>query len=111
MAANVTGAQDLAGTLKPAQEQTAERIDGIVALIMAIGRALVATTSPSPSTPCSFCERRSMPHTWDTELQAMTGLGPFCPVAPRIRAVAAGAAGAGFRPNPVRRASSERCAA
>ena len=27
---------------KPAQEQTAERIDGIVALIMAIGRAMVA---------------------------------------------------------------------
>jgi phage terminase large subunit-like protein len=33
---------------KPAQEQTAERIDGIVALIMAIGRALVVQEQPQP---------------------------------------------------------------
>jgi hypothetical protein len=33
---------------KPAQEQTAERIDGIVALIMAIGRAMVAQEQPQP---------------------------------------------------------------
>jgi hypothetical protein len=38
----------------------------------------------------------------------MTGLGPFCPVAPRIRAVAAGAAGVGFRPNPVRQLGTLR---
>jgi phage terminase large subunit-like protein len=48
MASNVAGAQDLAGTLKPAQEQTAERIDGIVALIMVNGRALVAQEEPQP---------------------------------------------------------------
>jgi hypothetical protein len=53
---NVAGAQDLSGTSKPAQEPTAERIDGIVALIMAIGRALVAQESRSPSIPCSFCD-------------------------------------------------------
>jgi phage terminase large subunit-like protein len=45
---NVAGAQDLSGTLKPAQEQTAESIDGIVALIMAIGRAMVAQEEPQP---------------------------------------------------------------
>jgi phage terminase large subunit-like protein len=33
---------------KPAQEQTAERIDGIVATIMAIGRAMVAQEEPQP---------------------------------------------------------------
>jgi hypothetical protein len=31
-----------AGNLKPAKDKSTERIDGIVALIMAIGRALVA---------------------------------------------------------------------
>jgi phage terminase large subunit-like protein len=35
-------AQDPAGNLKPAKDKSTERIDGIVALIMAIGRALVA---------------------------------------------------------------------
>jgi hypothetical protein len=40
MAANVAVAQDPAGNLKPAKDKSTERIDGIVALIMAIGRAL-----------------------------------------------------------------------
>ena len=31
--------QDPAGNLKPAKDKSTERIDGIVALIMAIGRA------------------------------------------------------------------------
>jgi Phage Terminase/Phage terminase large subunit (GpA) len=42
MAANVAVAQDPAGNLKPAKDKSTERIDGIVALIMAIGRAMVA---------------------------------------------------------------------
>ena len=42
MAANVAVAQDPAGNLKPAKDKTTERIDSIVALIMAIGRAMVA---------------------------------------------------------------------
>jgi phage terminase large subunit-like protein len=42
MAANVAVAQDPAGNLKPAKDKSTERIDGIVAAIMAIGRAMVA---------------------------------------------------------------------
>jgi len=34
-------AQDPAGNLKPAKDKSTERIDGIVALIVAIGRAMV----------------------------------------------------------------------
>jgi hypothetical protein len=41
MAANVAVAQDPAGNLKPAKDKSTERIDGIVALMMAIGRAIV----------------------------------------------------------------------
>ena len=49
MAANVAVAQDPAGNLKPAKDKSTERIDGIVALIMAIGRALVVQEEPPPS--------------------------------------------------------------
>jgi phage terminase large subunit-like protein len=49
MAANVAVAQDPAGNLKPAKDKSTERIDGIVALIMAIGRALVVQKEPQPS--------------------------------------------------------------
>jgi Phage Terminase len=48
MAANVAVAQDPAGNLKPARDKTTERIDGIVALIMGIGRAMVAQEEPQP---------------------------------------------------------------
>ena len=48
MAANVAVAQDPAGNLKPAKDKSTERIDGIVALIMAIGRAMVAQDEPQP---------------------------------------------------------------
>ena len=48
MAANVAVAQDPAGNLKPAKDKSTERIDGIVALIMAIGRAMVAQEAPQP---------------------------------------------------------------
>ena len=46
MAANVAVAQDPAGNLKPAKDKSTERIDGIVATIMAIGRAMVAQEEP-----------------------------------------------------------------
>jgi len=48
MAANVAVAQDPAGNLKPAKDKSTERIDGIVAAIMAIGRAMVAQDEPQP---------------------------------------------------------------
>ena len=41
MAANVMAAQDPAGNIKPDKAKSKERIDGIVALIMALGRAIV----------------------------------------------------------------------
>jgi phage terminase large subunit-like protein len=47
MAANVAVAQDPAGNLKPAKDKSTERIDGIVALIMAIGRAILAHDRPA----------------------------------------------------------------
>jgi phage terminase large subunit-like protein len=37
-----------AGNLKPARDKSTERIDGIVAAIMAIGRAMVAQDEPQP---------------------------------------------------------------
>jgi phage terminase large subunit-like protein len=41
MASNVACEQDAAGNIKPSKAESTERIDGIVALIMALGRALV----------------------------------------------------------------------
>ena len=41
-------AQDPAGNLKPAKDKSTERIDGIVATIMAIGRAMVAQEEQQP---------------------------------------------------------------
>jgi phage terminase large subunit-like protein len=49
MAANVAIAQDPAGTLKPAKDKSTGRIDGIVAIVMAIGRAMVVQEEPQPS--------------------------------------------------------------
>jgi phage terminase large subunit-like protein len=48
-ASNVTVSTDPAGNLKPDKQRSTERIDGIVALIMAIGRASVAAPSASGS--------------------------------------------------------------
>jgi hypothetical protein len=45
MAANVAVAQDPAGNLKPAKDKSTERI-GIVAPIMAKGRAMLAQEEP-----------------------------------------------------------------
>ena len=44
----LTVAKDPAGNLKPAKDKSTERIDGIVATIMAIGRAMVAQEEPQP---------------------------------------------------------------
>ena len=49
MASNAAVAQDPAGNLKPAKDKSTERIDGIVALIMALGRAIVAQEQPQPA--------------------------------------------------------------
>ena len=49
MASNVTVRQDPAGNLKPDKAKSTEKIDGIVALCMAIGRASVAKPAPAPA--------------------------------------------------------------
>lgn len=47
-AANVAVEQDAAGNIKPSKKKSTERIDGIVALVMATGLAIVAqATAPS----------------------------------------------------------------
>lgn len=45
MASNVTVRSDPAGNLKPDKEKSIEKIDGIVALVMALGRAIVHRTT------------------------------------------------------------------
>jgi phage terminase large subunit-like protein len=45
MAANVAIDQDAAGNIKPSKKVSTERIDGIVAAVMAVGRA--ATAEPA----------------------------------------------------------------
>ena len=42
-------ARDPAGNLRPAKDKSTERIDGIVALIMAVGRAMLPTEQPPRS--------------------------------------------------------------
>lgn len=44
-AANVAAEQDAAGNVKPSKKKSTERIDGIAALLNALGRAMVATES------------------------------------------------------------------
>jgi phage terminase large subunit-like protein len=46
--APVAVSQHPISTVKPAKDKSTERIDGIVALIMAIGRAMVAQEEPQP---------------------------------------------------------------
>ena len=41
MAGNAAVSQDAAGNLKPDKEKSSDKIDGVVAVIMAIGRATV----------------------------------------------------------------------
>ena len=47
-AGNVVTEMDAAGNLKPSKRRSRERIDGIVAAIMALGRAKVALAEPEP---------------------------------------------------------------
>ncbi len=54
MASNVAARSDPAGNLKPDKEKSGERIDGIVALVMALGRAIVAEN------PVSVYEERGL---------------------------------------------------
>jgi phage terminase large subunit-like protein len=46
MAANVSIEQDAAGNIKPSRKKSTEKIDGIVAACMAIGRYQIATAAP-----------------------------------------------------------------
>jgi hypothetical protein len=56
VAANVAVAQDRAGNLKPAKDKSTERIDRIVAAIMAIGCPWSPRTNRKSSTACCLCE-------------------------------------------------------
>lgn len=47
MAANVAVEQDAAGNIKPSKKRSTERIDGIVALVMALGLAISDAEGPS----------------------------------------------------------------
>lgn len=49
MAGNVSVKTDAAGNLKPAKDKSSEKIDGIVALIMALGQAMVSEPSTAPT--------------------------------------------------------------
>lgn len=49
MASNVAVRQDPAGNLKPDKEKSAEKIDGIVAAIMAVGRAVLREEEGNPT--------------------------------------------------------------
>ncbi len=48
MAGNACVVQDPAGNIKPAKDKSSEKIDGIVAAIMALGRATVAEAPAAP---------------------------------------------------------------
>ncbi len=49
MAANLSTETDAAGNLKPSKKKSTERIDGMVALIMALGRALLREPADRPA--------------------------------------------------------------
>lgn len=51
MASNVTVRMDPAGNVKPDKSKSTEKIDGIVALIMALGRAMLAPPPRKPFVP------------------------------------------------------------
>ncbi len=46
MAGNVTVERDSADNIKPSKRKSTEKIDGIVSLVMAIGRAMVSKNKP-----------------------------------------------------------------
>ena len=47
MASNLSTEQDAAGNLKPSKRKSTDRIDGMVALIMALGRAMLSPGTAS----------------------------------------------------------------
>ncbi|MCO6437232.1 MAG: hypothetical protein J5J06_09115, partial [Phycisphaerae bacterium] len=49
MAANVAVELDAAGNIKPSKKKSTERIDGIVAAVMGLGRALLGKQRREPS--------------------------------------------------------------
>lgn len=49
MASNLATEQNAAGDLKPSKAKSADRIDGVVALIMALGRAMLAPAHAEPT--------------------------------------------------------------
>ena len=55
MASNVAVETDAAGNLKPSKKKSTERIDGIVAGVMALGRAML-----QPEEPVSVCAKRGL---------------------------------------------------
>jgi Terminase large subunit, endonuclease domain len=59
MAANLVVEQDAAGNLKPSKAKSTERIDGMVAAIMALAR-LTAPHEPAPGEPAIIGLWRSM---------------------------------------------------
>ena len=46
---NVVADQDPAGNIKPAKNKSSEKIDPAVALIMAVGRAMLTEQEPDPT--------------------------------------------------------------
>ena len=48
MASNLAVTQDAAGNQKPAKDKSSEKIDGMVALVMALGRLRTQTPKPTP---------------------------------------------------------------
>ena len=58
MAGNVMVHVDPAGNIKPDKEKCREKIDGIVALLMALGRASVVGTGDLPKTASEIYESR-----------------------------------------------------
>lgn len=46
-AANVTVEQDAAGNIKPSKRKSSEKIDGIIAVVMALGRAMLSPATSS----------------------------------------------------------------
>jgi phage terminase large subunit-like protein len=49
MMSNAAVKQDAAGNMKPDKSKSTERIDGVVALVMGVGRAVLHTEPPEPS--------------------------------------------------------------
>ena len=56
MAGNVAVTTDAAGNVKPAKDKSSDRIDGIVALVMAIGMSMAAPEKPKKVISTGFLE-------------------------------------------------------